>query len=113
VARLLKDASPHYRVLPGMAWSKALGVEGSRRAPRGAQRTAMVTGQPVGWCSWAMAHLLDMVEGTHSLRGGRATVMQSSLVRSTVPELNGGEGWGPVAQKRALSSGCALGPAHR
>jgi hypothetical protein len=39
--------------------------------------------------------------------------MQSSLARSTAPELNGGEGGRPVARGAASSSSGALGPAHR
>jgi hypothetical protein len=39
--------------------------------------------------------------------------MQSSPTWSTTPELNGGEGGGPVAPGAAPSSGSALGPAHR
>jgi hypothetical protein len=38
---------------------------------------------------------------------------RSSSVRSMAPELNSGEGAGPLDRGAALGSGKALGPAHR
>jgi hypothetical protein len=58
-------------------------------------------------------HLPDTVPGAESKRGGRTTERQSSPARSTVSELNGGEGAGPSGRGAALGSGEALGPAHR
>jgi hypothetical protein len=66
-----------------------------------------------GLYPWATTHPPNMVEGTHSQRGGWVMEMQSSPARSMTPELNGGEGGGPVARGVASSSGGALGPVHR
>jgi hypothetical protein len=63
--------------------------------------------------SWTSVHLPDMVPDTESKREGWMTERRSSSGWSMVPELNGGEGAGPLGRGAALGSGEALGPAHR
>jgi hypothetical protein len=57
---------------------------------------------------WTSAHLPNMVPDAESKQGGWTTERWSSPMRSTAPELNGGEGAGPSGRGAALSSSEAL-----